>query len=125
MFLFCLAMLAAAAAAKEPLPAPPAAFEPAAVEAYISQVARARGIPGLSVALARNGKAPWTCVYGQSSLAAGTPVTPDTVFALGSVTKQFTAACIFLLAQDGKLSVHDKVAQYYPNLTRAGDITLR
>jgi len=117
-------MLAAAASAKDPLPEPPATFEPAAVDAYISRIARANGITGLSVALARDGSAPWTAVYGQSSLASATPVTANTVFAIGSVTKQFTAACIFLLAQDGKLSVHDKVAQYYPGLTRARDITL-
>jgi CubicO group peptidase (beta-lactamase class C family) len=119
-----LTTLAAAASAKGPLPAPPATFDPAAVDACISKITRARGITGLSVALARNGTAPWTGTYGNSSLAAATPVTTNTVFALGSVTKQFTAASVFLLAQDGKLSVHDKVAQYYPNLARARDITL-
>src|SRR6185312_15992668 len=45
--------------------------------------------------------------------------------AVGSVTKQFTCACVLLLAQDGKLSVDDKVEKYYPELTRAGDVTLR
>src|SRR5262249_20180346 len=45
-------------------------------------------------------------------------------FAAGSVTKQFTCACILLLADEGKLSVDDKVAKYYPDLTRAKDITL-
>ena len=42
---------------------------------------------------------------------------PETPFAVGSVTKQFTCACVLLLAEDGKLSVDDKVAKYYPNLT--------
>ena len=46
------------------------------------------------------------------------------MFAIGSITKQFTAACILLLAEDGKLAVTDKVAKYYPGLTRAADITL-
>ena len=108
----------------EPLPAPPATFDPAAVDTYISQVVQAGGITGLSVAIERYGTAAWTGAYGKSSLASGMPVTTNTIFALGSVTKQFTAACILLLAQDGKLSVHDKVAKYYPNLTRAHDITL-
>ena len=53
------------------------------------------------------------------------PVEPDTSFAVGSVTKQFTCACVFLLAEQGKLSVDDPVAKYYPRLTRAKDITLR
>jgi D-alanyl-D-alanine carboxypeptidase len=117
-------MLAAAASARERLPAPPATFGPVAVDAYISRMVQARGIVGLSVALARQGAAPWTGTYGKSSLAAGTPVTTNTVFAIGSVTKQFTAACIFLLAQEGRLSVQDKVAKYYPHLTRGQDITL-
>ena len=120
----CLTILAADVSAKGPLPTPPATFDPAAVDAYISRIARGSGITGLSVAVSRNGTAPWTGTYGKSSLAAATPVTTNTVFAIGSVTKQFTAACIFLLAQDGKLSVHDKVAQYYPSLTRARDVTL-
>jgi D-alanyl-D-alanine carboxypeptidase len=120
----CLTILGASSFAASPLPSPPAAFDPVAMDAYISQAVRAGGVTGLSVALARNGAAPWTGTYGESSLAAARPVTTNTVFAIGSVTKQFTAACIFLLAQDGKLSVQDKVARYYPNLTRAGDITL-
>ena len=45
-------------------------------------------------------------------------------FAIGSITKQFTCACIFLLAEEGKLSVKDPVAKYFPDLTRANDITL-
>src|SRR5580658_1689534 len=119
-----LIALAFAASASGPVPAPPTKFDPPAVDRYISQIVRAKGIVGLSVAVAREGAAPWTGTYGKSSLETGTPVTTNTVFAIGSVTKQFTAACIFLLAQDGKLSVHDKVAKYYPNLTRAQDITL-
>ena len=46
------------------------------------------------------------------------------MFAIGSVTKQFACACILLLAEEGKLSVDDKVAKYYPGLTSAKDITL-
>jgi CubicO group peptidase (beta-lactamase class C family) len=121
---FSLTLLAAAASAKDRQPAPPAAFDPATVDAYISNIVQAKGIVGSSVAVARQGAAPWAGTYGESSLAAATPVSANTVFAIGSVTKQFTAACIFLLAQEGKLSVQDKVAKYYPNLTRAQDITL-
>jgi CubicO group peptidase (beta-lactamase class C family) len=121
---FCATAMAAAAFAAGSLPAPPATFDLVALDAYIKQVVKARDIVGLSVVMMRNGKVELAGTYGKSSLAAGTPVTSNTVFALGSVTKQFTAACIFLLAQDGKLSVHDKVAKYYPNLARAQDITL-
>src|SRR5581483_2620276 len=53
-----------------------------------------------------------------------TPVDESTLFGLGSVTKQFTAAAALLLAERGKLSVNDRVAKYYPGLTRANAITL-
>src|SRR5207253_10781520 len=46
------------------------------------------------------------------------------MFGIGSVTKQFTSACVLLLAEDGKLAVTDKVSKYYPKLTKADDITL-
>ena len=118
--IFCATLLAAAA---KP-PTPPATFDAAAVDAYMAPFAQAREIVGLSVAVERNGTVELAGTYGKSSLTPGAPVTTNTVFAVGSVTKQFTAACIFLLAQDGKLSVHDKVARYYPGLTRAQDITL-
>jgi CubicO group peptidase (beta-lactamase class C family) len=76
------------------------------------------------VAILRDGKVVLARGYGKTALEAGTPVGIDTPFAIGSVTKQFTAACILLLAEEGKLSVQDKVSKYYPGLTRAEDITL-
>ena len=63
-------------------------------------------------------------VMASALIEDGTAVEPDTPFAVGSLTKQFTCACVLLLAEDGKLSVDDKVAKYYPNLTKAGEITL-
>jgi D-alanyl-D-alanine carboxypeptidase len=62
--------------------------------------------------------------YGRRSLADDRPVSADTLFAIGSVSKQFICAAVLLLAEDGKLQVNDPVAKYYPNLTRAKDITL-
>ncbi|HEY3861088.1 MAG TPA: serine hydrolase domain-containing protein [Verrucomicrobiae bacterium] len=122
--ILCWTVAATAVFCENRVPPPPASLDPASVEDYISHYARARGIVGLSVAIARGGSVVWSGAFGQSSLETGALATTDTVFSIGSVTKQFTAACILLLAQDGKLSVHDKVARYYPNLTRAEDITL-
>ena len=121
---FFLVFLAAAAPAGPPLPAPPATFDPAAVNKYIAATLRARDMAGLSVAIAREGVVQLAGAYGKSSLATGAPVTTNTLFAVGSVTKQFTAACVLLLAQEGRLSVRDKVARYYPILARAHDISL-
>jgi CubicO group peptidase (beta-lactamase class C family) len=117
-------LLANAAPAGEPLPAPPASLDPASVNKYIAATVRSGSIVGLSAAIAQDGVVRLAGAYGKSSLASGTPVTTNTLFAVGSVTKQFTAACILLLAQEGALSVNDKVAKYYPALTRARDISL-
>lgn len=63
---------------------------------------------------------------GMADLEHGIPNTPATVFEAGSVSKQFTAAAIFLLAMDGKLSLDDKVRKYFPELPAVNDkITIR
>jgi CubicO group peptidase (beta-lactamase class C family) len=103
---------------------PPKEYGVAAIDAYIGCYAKDRGIPGLSVAIVRDGKVALERGYGKASIAAAAPVTPQTLFAVGSVTKQFTSACILLLAGEGKLSISDPVSKYLPGLTRAGDITL-
>jgi CubicO group peptidase (beta-lactamase class C family) len=62
--------------------------------------------------------------FGRRSLQSSAPVDESSLFGIGSVTKQFTSAAALLMVQDGKLSVRDKVSKYYPDLTRAGDITV-
>jgi D-alanyl-D-alanine carboxypeptidase len=116
-FVFCLQ---AAGGGVEP----PASFDIKQIDAYLADQVKERGRVGLSAAIVKNGKLVLAKGYGKGSLANGQPVTPETIFAIGSVTKQFTCACVLLLAQEGKLSVQDKVAQYFPKLTRASDISL-
>jgi CubicO group peptidase (beta-lactamase class C family)/dienelactone hydrolase len=103
---------------------PPRAFDPKAIDAYVAAQVRERGFPGLSLAIVRDGKIVLARGYGHRTLEEGEPVEPETPFAVGSVTKQFTCACVLLLAEEGKLSVDDKVERYFPELTRAGDVTL-
>jgi CubicO group peptidase (beta-lactamase class C family) len=95
-----------------------------ALDSYINGELKAKGLVGLSVALMIDGKVVLAKGYGRSDLDNGAAVGPETPFAIGSITKQFTCACILKLAEAGKLSVDDKVAKYYPGLTRAGDITI-
>src|SRR5688572_18635663 len=99
-------------------------FDPDRIDAYLAAQVREKGRIGLSVALVKNGQVVLAKGYGNRSLQEPLPVETDTLFAIGSVTKQFTCACVLLLAQEGKLSVHDKVSQYFPKLTRAADVTL-
>ena len=121
-----LVLLAACATTTTPPagPQPPEQFDVAGVDAWIAGHLQDKGFVGLSVAVVKDGKVVLAKGYGKKSLATGEAVGADTPFAVGSITKQFVAACVLLLAEDGKLSVDDKVAKYFPNLTRAGDITL-
>jgi D-alanyl-D-alanine carboxypeptidase len=80
--------------------------------------------PGLEVAVIRNGKPILVKSYGSANLEQNVPVSNDSVFRIGSVTKQFTAVALLLLAEEGKLSLQDKLSKYYPNFPRANDITL-
>ncbi|OWK46725.1 serine hydrolase domain-containing protein [Fimbriiglobus ruber] len=125
MNLFCFAPLIVALLDAPPVPDLPKSFDLTAVDEYIAGQVKTKGFVGLSVAVMRDGKIVFVKAYGQRSVEKDLPAESDTSFAVGSVTKQFTCACVFLLAEQGKLSIDDPVAKYYPNLTRAKDITLR
>ncbi|HEY4403389.1 MAG TPA: serine hydrolase [Xanthobacteraceae bacterium] len=82
--------------------------------------------PGASIAIIQNGKIVYSQGYGSANLEHGVPNTPATVFDLASVSKQFTAFAIHLLAQDGELSLDDDVRKYLPKLLDFGKvITIR
>ena len=82
--------------------------------------------PGCQVGVARNGQTVLTRGYGMANLEYDIPITPSSIFEAGSVSKQFTAAAIELLAQDGKLSLDDPIRKYLPELSAAYDpVTIR
>jgi CubicO group peptidase (beta-lactamase class C family) len=103
---------------------PPKNFDLAAIDKYMAEQVRDQGYTGLSLAIVRDAKLVFAKAYGVRSIEEGTPVERDTPFAVGSVTKQFTCACILMLADQGRLSVDDQVAKYYPRLTRAADVSV-
>jgi CubicO group peptidase (beta-lactamase class C family) len=105
-------------------PDPPRTFDLAAIDAYVRASIRDCGCAGLSLAIVRDGKVVFAKGYGKRSLEEDAPVEADTPFAVGSLTKQFTCAAVLLLAEEGKLSVDDRVAKYHPSLTKAGEISL-
>ena len=104
---------------------PPTKFDLKAIDEYVAGQVKAKGFVGLSVAIMRDGQIVFAKGYGQRSIEKNLPVVPETSFAVGSITKQFTCACMFLLAEEGKLSMDDPVAKYFHHLTRAKDITIR
>ena len=118
------ALWLAAPAHAESVPTIPDHLDAPSIDAWLAgQVHRSNQV-GVSVAILKDGELLLAKGYGQCALPNGQPITPDTLFAIGSVTKQFTCACILLLAEDGQLSVRDPVAKYFPDLTRAQDVTL-
>jgi D-alanyl-D-alanine carboxypeptidase len=82
------------------------------------------GVPSASIAIVRANEIVYERAYGDGRIAPTTPASPSMRYAIGSVSKQFTATAVLLLAQDGKLSLNDKVAKWFPQLTRANEISV-
>lgn len=84
------------------------------------------GSPGCSLGVIRNGEFVYRRGYGLGSLELGVPLTSASVFYMGSVSKQFTAASVVLASEQGKLSLDDDVRKHIPELPDYGNvITLR
>jgi CubicO group peptidase (beta-lactamase class C family) len=82
--------------------------------------------PGCALGVSRNGRVVYERGYGMANLETGTPITPSSIFHVASVSKQFTAFAIMLLAHDGKLSVDDDIRKYLPEIPSYGTtITIR
>lgn len=91
----------------------------AKVDAIFKNTANAPA-PGCALGVRYAGQAILRRAYGQADLEHDIANTPDTIFEAGSIAKQFTAAAILLLAQDGKLSLSDSVHKYLPELPDYG-----
>src|SRR5262249_11553685 len=76
--------------------------------------------PGCALGVVRNGEFVYKRGYGKGSLESGVPLTPQSVFYMGSVSKQFTAASVVLAAEQGLLSLDDDVRKYIPELPSYG-----
>jgi CubicO group peptidase (beta-lactamase class C family) len=83
------------------------------------------GAPSVSIAIVQGGKVAYEKAYGKARLDPAMDATPEMRYSIGSVSKQFLAATVLMLVQDGKLSLDDRVSRYLPNLTRAEEITIR
>ena len=96
------------------------------VDRFIAAQMARQHIPGVALAVVRGGKVIKAVGYGVADLENDIAVTPQTVFKIGSVSKQFLATGIMLLAQDGRLSVDDPVSKYFAGTPDSwSGITLR
>ena len=85
------------------------------VDAAVLRQMKDQHIPGIGLAVVLDGRVVKAKGYGVSNVELGTPVSPDTVFEAGSITKQFTASAIMLLAEEGKVGLDDGIAKYFPD----------
>src|SRR5918994_6595138 len=109
-----VALLTAIAAAQPQ--SPPWAMK---VDAVFADVA-APGSPGCAVAVFRDGRIAYERGYGMADLEHDVPITPASVFYVGSLSKQFTAYAVALAAAEGKLSLDDQVKRWIPELPDYG-----
>jgi D-alanyl-D-alanine carboxypeptidase len=95
------------------------------VDRIAQQVLADTKVPSASIAIVKDGRIAYVYAYGDAHLEPRVPATPEMRYSIGSISKQFTATAILMLAEQGKLSLDDPVSKFVPNLTRANDVTIR
>jgi CubicO group peptidase (beta-lactamase class C family) len=111
LLLFALALLPAAAGAQTPL-SPDAK---AKIDTVVNQVLSSTKVPSASIAIVKDGRIAYLQAYGLARLSPPMEATPQMQYSVGSISKQFTAAAVLLLAQEGKLTLDDPVSKYLPD----------
>jgi D-alanyl-D-alanine carboxypeptidase len=119
--LFVMVLLAHSAQAQNQLPADMTEK----IDKTVTDTLARTGVPSASVAVVKDGQIAYVKAYGDAKLEPKTPATAQMRYSIGSISKQFTAAAILLLQEQGKLSLDDKVGKYIPDLTRANEVTIR
>ena len=95
------------------------------IDGIANKVLETTGVPSASLAVVKDGRIAYAQAYGDARLEPKLAATTQMAYSIGSISKQFTAAAVMMLQQQGKLSLDDKVSKWLPDLTRAKDITLR
>lgn len=95
------------------------------IDNYIISEMKKKQIPGMSIAIVKNGEIVKAKGYGLANIELNVPATPNTVYQSGSIGKQFTATLIMMLVEKGKLKLSDKINQYIKNAPEKwGSITI-
>jgi D-alanyl-D-alanine carboxypeptidase len=97
----------------------------ASIDKAAADILAKTGAPSASIAVVRDGKLAYAQAYGFANVETKTPATTQMRYSIGSISKQFTAAAVLLLAEEGKLSLDDKVVRWLPELTSANNVTIR
>lgn len=121
---FVLAALAIPSAAQDAAATQDAVS--AHVDAVVTAEQRAQKIPGISLAVCRDGVLVKASGYGLANVELNVPVTPETIFQTGSVGKQFTSMAIMMLVEERKIGLNDKMSKYIKEAPQAwSDVTVR
>ena len=121
LILILFGAAASSLAADPRLPLPPSAQSDLAsqIDAILAKTFKP-GEPGAAVLVKKGGQVLFRRGYGLANLELNVPVKPDMVFRLGSITKQFTAAAVLMLAEQGKLSLQDDISKFLPDFPTQG-----
>jgi D-alanyl-D-alanine carboxypeptidase len=95
------------------------------VEAAITDVINKTSVPSASVGIVKDGQIAYVRAFGKARLSPPLDASSDMHYAIGSISKQFTVAAVMLLVQNGKMSIDDPVSRWFPELTRANEVTVR
>jgi D-alanyl-D-alanine carboxypeptidase len=95
------------------------------IDELAKQTLAKSGTPSASVAVVQGGKIVYVQAYGDARLDPRTPARPEMRYSIGSISKQFTATAVLFLAEEGRLSLDDKVSKFVPGLTRGNEVTIR
>ena len=90
-----------------------------AIDDYVQAQLQKQHVPGLALEVVQNGKVVKAKGYGLADVERTVPVTTETVFEIGSITKQFTATAIMMLVDQGKIGLDDKISRYRDGLPAA------
>jgi len=87
----------------------------ARIDAFVATEMRRQKVPGVAVAVIREGRVILARGYGEANVEHHVPVTSETMFQSGSIGKQFTAVAVMLEVEDGKLALDDPISKYFPD----------
>ena len=97
----------------------------AKIDEIVRKQLTSTGVPSASVAVVKDRKIVYVQAYGEARLDPKLPAKPEMRYSVGSISKQFTAAAILMLQEQGKLSLDDKVSKWVPGLTRDDEVSIR
>ena len=106
--------------------ASPAAAQMERVDAFVRAEMQRQRVPGVSIAIVKDGVIVKARGYGLSNVELAVPASPETVYQSGSVGKQFTATLVMMLVEEGRIGLEDPIGMYVPEApARWNDITIR